>query len=168
MPSPVIRPARPSDVADILRLVRELATYERAPGEVRAVEADFTVALFGPDPQVYCHVVEQDDRLVGFAVWYVTFSTWLGRHGIWLEDLFVTPAARGRGLGRDLLSALAGICIERGYHRLEWWVLDWNEPAQQFYRSVGARAQDGWTVWRLDLAGVQRLASVRQANGPSG
>ncbi len=163
-----VRPAQPGDVAEILRLVRELAAYERAPGEVRAVEADFSVALFGADPLVYCHVAEEDGQLVGFALWYVTFSTWLGRHGIWLEDLFVAPEARGRGLGRDLLSALAGICVERGYHRLEWWVLDWNEPAQHFYRSVGAHPQEGWTVWRLDQAGVQRLALARAANDPSG
>jgi GNAT superfamily N-acetyltransferase len=146
----VIRPARPDDVATVVRLVRELAEYERAASEVRLTETDLHAALFGPTPAVFCHVAEVAGDVVGFAVWFLNFSTWLGRHGIYLEDLYVRPEHRGKGLGRALLGALARTCADRGYGRLEWWVLDWNEPAHGFYRSLGARPMDEWTVWRLD------------------
>ncbi|MFP5346172.1 MAG: N-acetyltransferase family protein [Actinomycetes bacterium] len=150
-----VRPATPDDVPVIDRLVRELAVYEKEPDAVEAVPEDFRVALFGPDPKVHCHVAEVVDdtgkaEVVGMALWYVTFSTWRGRHGIWLEDLFVRPGDRGLGLGRSLLQVLAAECTARGYARLEWWVLDWNSPAHAFYRSLGARPEDEWTVWRLD------------------
>ena len=159
-----IRPAEPGDVAAIDALVRELAVYEREPEAVHAVPEDFARALFGPDPRVHCHVAEVETDVgawdvVGFALWYVTFSTWRGRHGIWLEDLFVRPEHRTRGLGRALLQVLAGECARRGYARLEWWVLDWNEPAHALYRSVGARPEDEWTVWRLDGRPLEQFAA---------
>ena len=145
----MIRPAVADDVPAILSLVRELATYERAASSVVATEADLAAALFGPSPAVFCHVAEEDGAVVGFALWFLNFSTWLGRHGLYLEDLYVQPAYRGRGLGKALLETLVGIARERGYGRVEWWVLDWNSPAQAFYRSMGAEPMDEWTVWRL-------------------
>jgi GNAT superfamily N-acetyltransferase len=144
-----IRPARPDDVPGILALVRELAEYERSLHEVTATEDDLRAALFGDHPAVYCHVIEQDHELAGFALWFLNFSTWLGRHGIYLEDLFVRPQHRGLGYGRALLLELARIADERGYRRVEWWVLDWNESAHGFYRRLGAAPMDEWTVWRL-------------------
>ena len=145
----MIRPAVADDVPATLSLVRELATYERAASSVVATEADLAAALFGPSPAVFCHVAEEDGAVVGFALWFLNFSTWLGRHGLYLEDLYVQPAYRGRGLGKALLETLVGIARERGYGRVEWWVLDWNSPAQAFYRSLGAEPMDEWTVWRL-------------------
>lgn len=145
----MIRPAVPADVPAILSLVRELAAYERAASSVVATESSFAEALFGPSPAVFCHVAEEDGAVVGFALWFLNFSTWLGRHGLYLEDLYVQPAYRGRGLGKALLETLVGIARERGYGRVEWWVLDWNSPAQAFYRSMGAEPMDEWTVWRL-------------------
>lgn len=153
-PQSRVRRAREDDVATIDALVRELAVYEREPDAVEATPDDFRAALFGPDPRAHCHVAEVHSgdgwQVVGMALWYVTFSTWRGRHGIWLEDLFVRPEHRQLGLGRELLRALAAECVERGWPRLEWWVLDWNSPAHGFYRSIGAVPQDEWTVWRLD------------------
>jgi GNAT superfamily N-acetyltransferase len=159
-----VRPATESDVPAVDALVRELAVYEREPDAVEATPEDFSRALFGPDPRVHCHVAEVHDgsqdawHVAGMALWYVTFSTWRGRHGIWLEDLFVRPEHRGLGLGRALLQALAAECTERGWARLEWWVLDWNSPAHGFYRSAGAVPQDEWTVWRLDGHALERFA----------
>jgi GNAT superfamily N-acetyltransferase len=154
---PSVREAVPEDVPRLVELVRELADYERAVHEVEATDEHFRAALFPADPSAArSHAlvaeVETPDgrRVVGMAVWYVTFSTWLGRHGIWLEDLYVSPDQRGGGLGKALLTRLAQIAVERGYGRVEWWVLDWNAPSIEFYRSVGALAQDGWTVYRLD------------------
>jgi GNAT superfamily N-acetyltransferase len=155
----VIRTATPADVPVLLELVRELAVYEREPDAVVATEADLHAALFGADAVAGCQVALVDDEVVGFALWYRTFSTWQGKPGLWLEDLFVRPSARGTGLGKDLLSALAQICVDRGWGRFEWWVLDWNEPAQGFYRSLGARPEDEWTVWRVDGAALQQLAA---------
>jgi GNAT superfamily N-acetyltransferase len=154
----VIREALPADVPTILELIRELATYEREPDAVEATEQLIRDALFGPEPVASCHVVELDGEVVGFALWYITFSTWKGLAGLWLEDLFVRPAARGHGFGKALLQALAAVCVERGYARFEWWVLDWNVDAQGFYRSLGARAEDDWTVWRVDGAALANLA----------
>ncbi len=145
----MIREAVPEDVPAILGLIRELATYEREPDAVTATEALLHEALFGADPKAFCHVAEADGAVVGMALWFLNFSTWLGRHGLYLEDLYVRPAYRGRGLGRDLLATLARIAVERGYQRVEWVVLDWNEPAHAFYRSLGAEPMDEWTVWRL-------------------
>lgn len=158
-----VRPARPDDAVAVYALIKELAEYEREPAAVTGTLEDLRAALFNPHPRVHCLVLEASTpdgpSVVGMAVWYVTFSTWRVRHGIWLEDLYVQPAHRRSGAGRALLEALADICVERGYARLEWWVLDWNEPAHGFYRSVGALPQDEWTVWRLDDAGIKELAA---------
>jgi GNAT superfamily N-acetyltransferase len=144
-----VRPARVDDVPVIASLVRELAEYEREPDAVEATEDDLRTALFGPSPAAFCHVAVHNGEVVGFALWFLNFSTWKGRHGIYLEDLFVRPTARGTGLGKALLTTLTDIARERGYGRVEWSVLDWNEPAQGFYRSLGAVPMDEWTVWRL-------------------
>ncbi|MCW2600579.1 MAG: GCN5-related N-acetyltransferase [Frankiales bacterium] len=155
----MIRLATPADVPVVLQLVKELASYEREPDAVRASEDDVHAALFGPDPVASCHVALMDDEVVGFALWYRTFSTWQGKPGMWLEDLFVRPEARGNGLGTALLVELARTAVARGWMRFEWWVLDWNEPAQGFYRSLGARPEDAWTVWRVDGEALQSLAA---------
>ena len=161
----MIRPARPDDVTRIVALVVELATYERATDEAQATPEQLSTALFGPDPAVFCHVAEDaDGEVVGFALWFLTFSTWLGRHGLYLEDLYVRPEARRAGLGRALLQELAGIAAERGYGRVDWAVLDWNTPAQDFYTSIGAVPMDEWTTWRLTgpaLSALGRARSVR-------
>jgi GNAT superfamily N-acetyltransferase len=145
----VIRPATPDDVPAILRLIRELAEYERSLDQVTATARDLHATLFAPAPAVFAHVAVSGDQVVGFALWFLNFSTWLGRHGIYLEDLYVTPALRGQGLGKALLGELAATCVRRGYGRLEWWVLDWNAQAIGFYRSLGAEAMSEWTVHRL-------------------
>lgn len=156
-----VRPARPEDVADILRMVHELAEYERAAHEVQATEEQFHEALFGERPAVFAHVVDvPEGGLAGFALWFLNFSTWLGRHGIYLEDLYVRPEFRGQGYGRLLLAELARTCIERGYGRLEWWVLDWNEPALRFYRSLGAIPMDEWTVHRVTGQDLRTLSEL--------
>lgn len=153
-----VRPATPADLPDILRLVHELAAYEREPDKVEATEDHFAEVLFpgSGDPTAFCHVAEVADgaaggrRVVGIAVWFLSFSTWTGTNGIWLEDLFVEPEHRGSGLGQELLRTLARVCVERGYRRLEWWVLDWNTPSIGFYESLGAIGQDEWTTFRID------------------
>jgi GNAT superfamily N-acetyltransferase len=154
----VIRPATPVDVPVILGLIRELADYEQAPDEVRATEDLLHAALFAGQPHVWCHVAEVDGVVVGCAVWFLNFSTWLGRHGIYLEDLYVRPEHRGTGLGLELLRTLARTAAERGYGRVEWWVLDWNESAIGFYRSLGAVPMDEWTVFRLTGDALHELA----------
>jgi ribosomal protein S18 acetylase RimI-like enzyme len=168
----VIRPARPTDVPAIVALIVELATYERAVEEAKATPEQLSEALFGPSPAVFCLVAEQDEHpegdarggvVVGFAIWFVTFSTWLGRHGIYLEDLFVRPAARRNGHGRALLAELAGIATERGYGRVDWAVLDWNEPAQEFYSSIGAEPMSEWTTWRLTGSALASLPVTTDA-----
>ncbi len=153
-----IRLARPDDVAVVLELIHELAVYEREPDAVLATEGDLHDALFGDDPAASCHVAEHQGEVVGFALWYRTFSTWQGKPGLWLEDLYVRPEARGTGLGRSLLVELARTAVARGWTRFEWWVLDWNTPAQGFYRSLGARPEDEWTVWRVDGEALAALA----------
>jgi GNAT superfamily N-acetyltransferase len=164
----VIRAARPDDVPTILRLIRELAEYERAADEVHATEELLRDALFGAEPRVHVHIAEHTDRSVaGFALWFVNFSTWLGRHGIYLEDLYVRPELRGFGYGRALLSELAAMCAERGYARLQWWVLDWNEAAQGFYRQLGARPMDEWTVWRVAGEALNRLGTPKEPESPA-
>jgi GNAT superfamily N-acetyltransferase len=146
----VIREARDEDVVAVVALVHELAAYEREPESCTLTEAQLHAALFGPDAVAHCHVAEVDGEVVGCAIWFLSFSTWRGVPGIHLEDLFVRPAHRGSGLGRTLLAALAGVCTDRGYARLEWQVLDWNEPSIGFYRSLGAVPMDEWTTYRLD------------------
>jgi GNAT superfamily N-acetyltransferase len=160
-----VREAVPADVPVILELVHELAAYEREPDAVEATEVMLHEALFGASPTASCHVGVLDERVVGFALWYVTFSTWKGRPGLWLEDLFVRPDARGTGLGKALLQSLAATCVERGYARFEWWVLDWNAPAIGFYRSLGAVAQDEWTTFRVDGTALHDLAGSGQGAG---
>ena len=164
----LVRTAEPADVPVILELVHELAIYEREPDAVEATEEMLREALFGSAPVASCHVaLDEQGEVVGFALWYVTFSTWKGLPGLWLEDLFVRPTARGRGLGKALLQELARVCVERGYPRFEWWVLDWNEPSIGFYRSLGAVPQDEWTVFRVDGEALVRLATPDGAPGPT-
>lgn len=154
-----VRPARPEDVPTMVELVRELADYERAADQVELTEDLLSAALFAPSPAVFASVAEDGSgAVVGLAVWFLNFSTWRGRHGIYLEDLYVRPAARGLGLGRALLTELAATCVARGYPRLDWWVLDWNAPALGFYRSLGALPMDEWTVWRLTGDALPALA----------
>jgi GNAT superfamily N-acetyltransferase len=146
----MIRPAKPEDVAEIHAMVRELADYEKSLDQAKATPEQLHDALFGERPAVFAHVAEDDaGRVLGFALWFLNYSTWTGVHGIYLEDLYVRPAARGTGYGKALLAQLARICVERGYQRLEWSVLDWNEPALAVYRSQGAVPMDEWTVHRL-------------------
>lgn len=155
----VIRTARPSDVGLILRFVQELADYERAADEVEASEADVHASLFADKARVHALICERDDQPVGFAVYFFNYSTWLGRHGLYLEDLYVTPAQRGTGAGKALLRHLASIAVARGCGRMEWSVLDWNQPAIDFYESLGARPQDEWTVYRLTGERLRALAA---------
>lgn len=154
----MIRPATSTDVPILLQLVKELADYEREPDAVLATEADLESALFAEGAVASCHVALAENVIVGFALWYPTFSTWQGKPGLWLEDLFVRPEARGTGLGKALLVELARTAVARGWTRFEWWVLDWNTPAQRFYRSLGARPEDAWTVWRVDGEALTLLA----------
>jgi GNAT superfamily N-acetyltransferase len=157
----MIRQARPADVPAIYRLIGELADYERAPHEVTGTQDDLRQALFGPEPAVFAHVADHEGRVAGFALWFLNYSTWLGKHGIYLEDLYVSRELRGLGLGKALLAELAAICVERGYGRLEWWVLDWNAPARGFYASLGATEMDEWTVHRLTGQPLLELAAAR-------
>lgn len=156
-----IRAALPSDVADIHALICALAEYERARDRVVATEADLTRALFADHACIHAYVAHQGTRCVGFALYFVSYSTWTGRHGLWLEDLFVLPECRGAGIGKALLGTLAKLAVDRGYTRLEWNVLDWNEPALAFYRSLHAEALSEWTVHRLDGEALAALASTQ-------
>jgi len=155
----VLRPARPGDEPGILACITALAVYEKEPDAVDNTADDLTVTLFGPEPRAFAHVVERDGQIVGIAVWFITYSTWTGRHGVWLEDLFVLDSERGRGYGKALMRALAAVCIERGYSRFEWTVLDWNEPAIGFYRSLGVTPMSEWTTQRLTGDALTALAS---------
>ena len=156
----MIREAQIEDVPAVVGLVHELAEYEREAASCTLTEAQLRHALFGPEPVAQCHVAEAAGEVVGCAIWFLNFSTWTGVAGIHLEDLFVRPAHRGSGLGRALLAALAGVCSERGYARLEWQVLDWNEPSIGFYRSLGAVPMDGWTTYRLDGDALAAFAAT--------
>jgi GNAT superfamily N-acetyltransferase len=156
-----VRPAARADGPVICRLIRELAAYENALDHVEITEAGLDAALFGPEPAVFAHVAEYRGVVAGFALWFVNFSTWTGRHGIHLEDLFVSPAVRGSGLGRALLAELAGICVDRGYGRLEWAVLDWNAPALGFYAALGAQNVSEWQINRLSGTALSALAASR-------
>src|SRR5438128_1297180 len=153
-----IRPARRSDVPVILELIRALATYERAPNEVTASEKGLTEVLFGAKPAAEVLLAFENKTAVGFAIFFHNFSTWLGLPGLYLEDLFVRPEHRGKGYGRALLIRLANIARERGCGRMEWAVLDWNEPAIQFYQKLGAKPMQEWTVFRLTRDGIAKLA----------
>ncbi|MFD3836877.1 GNAT family N-acetyltransferase [Streptomyces sp. NPDC058642] len=147
----MIRTATPADIPAIHTLIRELADYEKAPQEAKATPEQLHEALFGEHPAAFAHIAEDDTtgEAVGYAVWFLNFSTWRGVHGIYLEDLYVRPESRGGGHGKALLTELARICVERGYERLEWSVLDWNAPSIAFYEALGARPQDEWRVYRL-------------------
>jgi GNAT superfamily N-acetyltransferase len=155
----MIRPAKPEDVAEIHAMVRELADYEKSLDQAKATEQQFHDALFGERPAAFAHIAEDDEgRVLGFALWFLNYSTWTGVHGIYLEDLYVRPASRGAGYGKALLAQLARICVERGYQRLEWSVLDWNESALAVYRSQGAVPMDEWTVHRVTGAALTAMA----------
>jgi GNAT superfamily N-acetyltransferase len=157
-----VRPIRPDDVPAVVGLVRELAEYEKAAHEVRLTEEQLRTALFGDSPALFGHVALADGAVVGAALWFLNFSTWRGTHGIYLEDLYVQPEHRGAGLGRELLRTLAATCVERGYDRLEWSVLDWNEPSIAFYRAAGAVPLDEWTVFRLTDDALTGFAADRR------
>lgn len=156
--SVAIRPATRADVPVVLRFVRDLAAFEREPDAVSATEGLLEEALFVPNPAAEAVVAEQDGAAVGFALFFHNFSTWTGRRGLYLEDLYVTPEARGHGVGEALLRHLAGVAVERGCARFEWSVLDWNEAAIAFYRKLGAVGMDGWTVQRVERDALVRLA----------
>jgi GNAT superfamily N-acetyltransferase len=157
-----VRPIRPGDVPAVVGLVRELADYEKALHEARLTEEQLTESLFGDSPALFGHVAVTDDgAVVGMALWFLNFSTWRGTHGVHLEDLYVQPRHRGTGLGRELLRTLAAVCVERGYSRLEWSVLDWNTPSIEFYTAAGAVPLDGWTVFRLTDDALETFAGDR-------
>ena len=162
--STAIRPIIPADLERTVELVHELADYEKAPEECHLTVEQLEAALFGEAPALFGHVATVDDEVVGIALWFLNFSTWRGTHGIYLEDLYVRPAHRGLGLGRDLLATLAAECVARGFDRLEWSVLDWNEPAIGFYRSLGAVAMDEWTVHRLAGEALQRFGTFTRSS----
>ncbi|MCA1399931.1 GNAT family N-acetyltransferase [Bradyrhizobium sp. BRP56] len=153
-----IRRARPDEAGLVFSLVRELAEYEKLLHEVHASEADIADALFGANPRLYCDIAEWNGELAGFAVWFVNFSTFAGRHGIYLEDLFVRPALRGKGIGKALLVHLAKQCLANGWSRLQWAVLDWNAPSIAFYKSLGAEMMDEWTICRVSGEALSTLA----------
>ncbi len=170
----MIRTATPADIPVIHAMIRELAEYERALDEARATERQLHDALFGPDPAVFALIAESDEsgdgepsddpEPVGFAIWFRNFSTWTGTHGIYLEDLYVRPQARGAGHGRALLAELAKICVDRGWRRFEWSVLDWNAPSIAFYKSIGAEPMNEWTVQRMSGEALQALAALAQSD----
>ena len=181
-----VREATPEDVAQMHQMINELAEYEKAPEEVIATELDLMKALFGRDfsspefdqhdsistsgsantphwqPAVYAFVIEDpndSDQLAGMAIWFLNYSTWDGTHGVYLEDLYVRPQFRGQGMGKALMKRLAQVCIDNDYSRFQWWVLDWNQPAIEVYRAMGAKAMDEWTVYRVSGQELKDLAS---------
>jgi len=166
--SVTVREATREDLPDILRLVHGLAEYEKEPEAVEATEDDFAAVMFPADghPNTYGHVAEAEGAIIGIAIWFHSFSTWTGKNGIWLEDLFVDPEHRGGGAGKALLGRLAQLCRDRGYTRLEWCVLKWNTPSIGFYESLGAKAQDEWETYRLDGDALEEFA--RTSAGAAG
>ena len=152
-----VREATIDDIPRILQLIKDLAGYEKSQDQVVATEAKLVESFFSENPQVHCHVATEGDEVVGIAIWHLNYSTWLGKHGMYLEDLFVTPANRSSGHGMSLLKTLAQICFERDYERFQWWVLDWNMPAIAFYKSLGTEAMDEWTVFRLSGDSLRKL-----------
>jgi GNAT superfamily N-acetyltransferase len=157
----VIRAAAPADVALILALVRELAAYEKLTDEVDATKEQIAAALFAPEPRLYCDIAEWNGEPAGFAVWFLNFSTFRGRHGLYVEDLFVRPAFRGKGIGKALMARLAKRCVNEGYARFEWAVLDWNAPSIAFYKAIGAQVMDEWRICRLSGKALQDFANER-------
>jgi GNAT superfamily N-acetyltransferase len=164
----VIRPATPHDVPANHRIIHDRAHYEKEPDAVRNTPEMLQEVLFGDNPRVFAAMAENDNGDVrGFALWFLNYSTWEGVHGIYLEDLYVSPEARGEGHGKALLQHLAGIAVENGYARVEWSVLDWNEPSINFYRRLGARPMDGWSTFRLTGEALEQFGSAvpATANG---
>jgi GNAT superfamily N-acetyltransferase len=160
----MIREAKMDDVEAIHQLIIELAVYEKEPDAVIASVRDIRENLFGENPVAFCHVAEVDGQVVGIAIWFLNYSTWLGKAGLYLEDLFVKPEFRGSGLGLKLMKTLAQLCVDRGYERFQWWVLDWNEPSINFYKSIGAEAMDEWTVYRLSGSALKSFAASSTSN----
>ena len=157
-----IRRATREEVPLIAELILELALFEKAPESAQASLEDILGAFFGEHPAVFCDFIEDEAGLVqGFAIWFLNYSTWTGTHGIYLEDLFIRAEARGRGYGKAMLRHLAALCVERGYHRLQWWVLDWNTNAIEFYQGFGAQLMDEWTTMRVEGAALTRLSVER-------
>jgi GNAT superfamily N-acetyltransferase len=154
-----VRPATAADTELIVRFIMDLAVYEKLAHEPKASPGDIARDLFGENPKVFCDIAEWDGEPAGFALWFYTYSTFQGRHGIWLEDLFVDPGLRGKGIGKALLVHLARRCVAENLGRLEWWVLDWNEPSIAFYKSQGAVMQDEWTKCRVDGEALARLGA---------
>ena len=154
-----IRAAVPADSALIFALVRELADYEKLSGEVDATPERIAAALFSTQPRLFCDIAEWNGEPAGFSVWFLNFSTFRGRHGLYVEDLFVRPALRGNGIGKALMARLARLCIEQGLARFEWAGLDWNAPGIAFYRSIGATVMDDWRICRLTGKALQAFAS---------
>ena len=157
-----VRRITPDDVPAVVGLVRELAEYEKARHEARMTEDQLSAALFGDSRALFGHVAVADGQVVGMALWFLNFSTWRGTHGVYLEDLYVQPQHRGSGLGRELLRTLADVCVQRGYDRLEWSVLDWNTPSIDFYKAAGAVPMDEWTVFRLTDEALTTFAADRR------
>ncbi len=155
----MIRAATPQDIPEILELIKELADYEKATEEAKATPEQLSAAFFGDSPKVFCEIVEVDGAILGCAIWFLNFSTWQGKHGIYLEDLYIRPQYRGSGWGKKLLQHLAAKCVENNWGRFQWWVLDWNEPAIEFYRSLGAAPMDEWTVFRVAGDELKQLGS---------
>jgi L-amino acid N-acyltransferase YncA len=154
----MIRSAEPRDIPEILALIKELADYEKAPDEAKATEPQLRDALFSQNPKVFCEMVEVDGQILGFAIWFLNFSTWQGKHGIYLEDLYIRPQYRGQGWGKKLLQHLAAKCVANDWGRFQWWVLDWNEPSIEFYKALGAVPMDEWTVYRVSGEALPKLA----------
>ena len=154
-----IRPAKREEVGEVLQLIQDLATYEKAPDQVEASRDDLLNTIFAKEPRVFCDLVEVDGQIAGMAIWFLNYSTWQAKHGIYLEDLYIKPEFRARGYGKALLKYLAQICDREGYGRLQWWVLDWNSPAIEFYRSFGAEAMDEWTVYRTSGQALKDLGN---------
>lgn len=152
-----IRPAKREEVGEVLQLIQDLATYEKAPDQVEASSDDLLNTIFAKEPKVFCDLVEVDGQIAGMAIWFLNYSTWQAKHGIYLEDLYIKPEFREKGYGKALLKHLAQICDKEGYGRLQWWVLDWNSPAIEFYRSLGAKAMDEWTVYRTSGQALKDL-----------
>ncbi|EFV13614.1 GNAT family N-acetyltransferase [Segniliparus rugosus] len=158
-----IRRARPEDVPAMCAMVHDLAAYEKAPELCHLTEEQLRASLFGAHVALFAHVATVGEQVVGMAIWFLNYSTWDGVHGIYLEDLYVRPEHRGSGLGKVLLVELAKECVENGWSRLSWWVLNWNAPAIGFYRSIGAEPQDEWTTYRLAGAELAALAGEGSA-----
>jgi GNAT superfamily N-acetyltransferase len=154
----MIRVALKEDAPRIHQLIKDLAEYEKLASEAKATLQQIEETIFGDNPIAFCHVAESEGQVVGIAIWFLNYSTWTGKPGIYLEDLYIDPDYRGKGFGLAFLKTLAAICVEREYERFQWWVLDWNEPSIEFYKSIGAVAMDEWTVFRVSGEALKKLA----------